>query len=105
MEMMVRSLLAGLLLVSAVSAAQYSVDRAVARVTAMVGANEETVERAEECAARAANHAMARLRPMVRNMASELGAAVECMAARGGLCDSANGWVKSMEGVWKAYGH
>ncbi|WP_058186223.1 hypothetical protein [Terracidiphilus gabretensis] len=101
MESMMRSLLAVLLLISAVSAAQFTLEESFEKVKTLAGMNEETMERASECASRAVAREMRHLRPAVR----ELGLAVSCVAARSGWAESANGVTKTMEGIWKAYGH
>jgi hypothetical protein len=97
MESMIRSLLAVLLLISAVSAAQFTIEESFEKVKTLAGMNEETMERAAECTSRAVVHGMRHLRPAVR----ELGSVVSCVAARNG-CGAA---AKTMEGIWKAYGH
>jgi hypothetical protein len=101
MEMVFRNLLAGLLLVSAVSAAQFTLEETMERVKTLAGMNEETLERASECAAHALRHEMAHLRPMVR----ELGSVASCVAARTNCIVSAKAAAKTMEGIWKAYGY
>jgi hypothetical protein len=97
MESMIRSLLAVLLLVSAVSAAQFTLEESLDKLKTLAGMNEGTTERASECASRAVAHEMRHLRPAVRELAS----AASCVAARSGYDEA----VKTMEGVWKAYGH
>ena len=101
METMIRSLLAVLLLISAVSAAQFTLEESVEKVKTLARVNEKTMERAGECASRAMARGVRHLKPAVR----ELGSAVSCVAARSGWAESANGVTKTMEGIWKAYGH
>jgi hypothetical protein len=86
-----------LLSVSAVSAAQFTLEESLEKVKTLAGMNEETMERASECASRAMAGGVRHLRPAVR----ELGSVVSCVAARNG-CGAA---AKTMEGIWKAYGH
>src|ERR1700742_1381553 len=97
METMIRSLLAVLLLISAVSAAQFTLEESLEKVKTLAGVNEETMERAAECASRAVTHEIRHWKPAVQ----ELGSAVSCVAARRGYA----GITKTMEGIWKAYGH
>ena len=97
METMIRSLLAVLLLISAVSAAQFTLEESVEKVKTLAGVNEKTMERAAECTSRALAREMRHLKPAVR----ELGSVVSCVAARSGYA----GITKTMEGIWKAYGH
>jgi nicotinamide mononucleotide (NMN) deamidase PncC len=101
MESMLRSLLAVLLLISAVSAAQFSLEQSLAKVKTLAGVNEETMERAGACAARAVRHEMAHMRPAAR----ELGLVVSGLAARNGCAESAKAAGITMEDIWKAYGH
>jgi hypothetical protein len=101
MEMMLRNLLAVLLLVSAVSAAQFTIEESLEKVKTLAGMNEETMERAAECASRAVAHDMRHLRAAVR----ELGLVVSYTAARNGCGESAKAAAKTLEGIWKVYGH
>ncbi len=101
METMLRSLLAVLLLVSAVSAAQFTIEESLERLKTLAGMHEETMEQAAECASRAVAREMRHLRPVVR----ELGSVASCVAARSSWAESANGMEKTMEGIWEAYGH
>ncbi|MGA2251393.1 hypothetical protein [Terracidiphilus sp.] len=97
METMLRSLLAVLLMVSAVSAAQFTLEESLEKVKTLAGMHEKTLERADECASRAVAHGVRHLKPAAR----ELGLVVSCVAARNGCAETA----KTMEGIWKAYGY
>lgn len=101
MESMLRSLLGVLLLVSAVSAAQFSLEESLEKVKTLAGLNEETMERASECASRAVAHEMRHLKPAVR----EVGLVVSGLAARNGCAESAKAAGITMEDIWKVYGH
>jgi hypothetical protein len=101
METVLRNFLAVLLLVSAVSAAQFTLEETMERVKTLSGMNEETVEKAAGCAARVVRHELAHLRPVAR----ELGSVVSCMAARTDCFESVKTAAKTMEGIWIAYGH
>jgi hypothetical protein len=101
MESMLRSLLGVLLLVSAVSAAQFTLEESVEKVKTLAGLNEETMERASECASRGVAYEMRHLKPAVR----EVGLVVSGLTARNGCAESAKAAGITMEDIWKAYGH
>ena len=93
METMLRSSLAVLLLISAVSAAQFTLEK----LGMLACAEEGTMERAELCATRALRHEMAHMKSMARG----LGLVVNSVEAQSSYAEAA----KTMEGIWKAYGH
>jgi hypothetical protein len=101
METMLRSLLAVLLSVSAVSAAQFTLEKSLEKVKTLAGMHEETMDQTAECVSHAMALGVRHLRPAVR----ELSLAMSCSAVRSGCGESVKAAAKTMEGIWKAYGH